>query len=234
MTISKNAHVNNRYIPFRKSDIIEMCSREARLSESHVKEFQDLCQILEALFHFEFHKRLETLKNCYAPFNPDADTRAVFSYSEADKKNLQKQLVAELTEILNAANFETVTAEDPQQSLGEESLFKIKLVVDFNDFEEVIFFRRGASVKIETLLSFFGLRKKTFTFTNYERVAIFIKFKEEEYFKAKNQKNLYFVPGSTIIKLFQNVPKADLEMLFPNSRVRMKTIDKLIFIYHHR
>lgn len=32
----------------------------------------------------------------------------------------------------------------------------------------------------------------------------------------------------TLIKLFQNVPKADLEMLFPNSEVRMKTIDKLI------
>jgi hypothetical protein len=32
----------------------------------------------------------------------------------------------------------------------------------------------------------------------------------------------------SLIKLFHNVPKADLEMLFPNSRVRMKTIDKLI------
>jgi uncharacterized integral membrane protein len=39
---------------------------------------------------------------------------------------------------------------------------------------------------------------------------------------------LNFTPGSTIIKLFQNVPKTDLEMLFPNSEVRMKTIDKLI------
>jgi hypothetical protein len=228
MTISESASRKNRYIPFRKSDIVEMCSREAPLSESDVKEFRDLCQILEALFHFEFHKRLETLKNCYAPFNPDTDTRAVFSYSEIYKKNLQKQLVAELTEVLNAANFETVTAEDLRQALGEESLFKIKLVVDFDDFEDVIFFRRGASVKQETLVRFFGLRKKIYNFTNYERVAIYVKYKEEEYFKAQNQKNLYFVPGSTIIKLFQNVPKADLEMLFPNSKVRMKTIDKLI------
>ena len=35
-----------------------------------------------------------------------------------------------------------------------------------------------------------------------------------------------FEPGSTIVKLFQNVPKADLEMLFPNSEVRMRPIDK--------
>ena len=30
------------------------------------------------------------------------------------------------------------------------------------------------------------------------------------------------------LKLFQNVPKADLEMLFPNSEVKMRPLDKLI------
>src|SRR4029453_9082467 len=35
-------------------------------------------------------------------------------------------------------------------------------------------------------------------------------------------------PGSTIIKLFQDVPRADLEMLFPNAQVRMRRIDKLL------
>ena len=100
--------------------------------------------------------------------------------------------------------------------------------MDFDDFEDVIFFRRGESIKEETLVKLFGLSKKTFQFTNYERVAIYIKFKEKPYFDSQKRKNLYFEPGSTIIKLFHNVPKADLEMLFPNSKVRMKTIDKII------
>jgi hypothetical protein len=100
--------------------------------------------------------------------------------------------------------------------------------VDFEDFEDVIFFRRGETVKEEILIKFFGLSKKNFQFTNYERVAIYIKFKEAAYFEKQKRKNLYFEPGSTIIKLFHNVPKADLEMLFPNSKVRMKTIDKII------
>jgi hypothetical protein len=183
---------------------------------------------LEALFHFEFHARLEKLKVCFGPFNPDADTRSIFSTSESEKKNLQKQLVSELTAVLDAANFEKVTAQDLKQALDEESLFQIRLEVDFDDFEDVIFFRRGESIKIETLVKLFGLSKKKFQFTNYERVAIYIKFKEKSYFDSQSRKNLYFEPGSTIIKLFHNVPKADLEMLFPNSKVRMKTIDKII------
>ncbi|MGD8739777.1 MAG: TMEM143 family protein, partial [Desulfobacterales bacterium] len=219
---------SDRFIPFTKSDVIEMCMKDAQLTEAEAEGFRDFCRILEALFHFEFHARLEKLKACYGPFNPDADTRRIFNTSESEKKNLQKLLVSEMTAVLDAANFEKVTAEDLQQALGEESLFQIRLEVDFDDFEDVIFFRRGESIKEETLVKLFGLSKKTFQFTNYERVAIYIKFKEKSYFDSQERKNLYFEPGSTIIKLFHNVPKADLEMLFPNSKVRMKTIDKII------
>jgi hypothetical protein len=35
-------------------------------------------------------------------------------------------------------------------------------------------------------------------------------------------------PGVTLLKLFQNVPKADLEMLIPNTTVRMFNLDKLL------
>ena len=218
----------NRFIPFRKADIIEMCVNDSRLSEDDQNLFRQFCNTLGNHIHFEFHHQVETLKNCYFPFNPDADTRLKYDHSEQEKKELQKKLVETLAEVLNAANFQKITDTDLKEALAEESLFKIRLGVDFNDFEEVLFYQRGESTKQETLVKFFGLKKKPITFTNFERVLIYIKFKGEDYFKAKDQKALYFTPGSTIIKLFQDVPKADLEMLFPNSEVRMKTIDKLI------
>jgi uncharacterized protein YrzB (UPF0473 family) len=205
-----------------------MCITDGRLSDDDSTLFRDFCRILESLIHFEFHYQLETLKDCYAPFNPDADTRLIQTYSPQDKQRLQKKLVESMSQVLNAANFEEVTQTDLREALGEESLFKILLEVDFRDFEEVIFYRRGESKKQETLVQFFGLKKKPIEFTNYERVAIYIKFKEADYFDARNRSSHNFSPGSTIIKLFQDVPKADLEMLFPNSEVRMKTIDKFM------
>ena len=220
--------IRNRFIPFRKADIIEMCINDSRLSKHDQNLFRRFCHILGSLIHFEFHHQVEMLKDCYSPFNPDADTRLNYDYSEQEKNELQKKLVETLTEILNAANFQKITKTDLEEALKEESLFKIRLRVEFKDFEEVLFYQRGESTKKETLVKFFGLKKEPITFTNYERVVIYIKFKKKDYFNAKKQKNLYFTPGSTIIKLFQNVPKADLEMLFPNSEVRMKTVDKLI------
>ena len=114
----------NRFIPFRKADLVEMCVKDLRLAEAEVKEFKEFCQILEALFHFEFHTRLEKLKTYYGPFNPDADTRKVYNYSEPEKKNFQKKLVSEMTAVLNAANFEKITAEDLQQALSDNLYFK--------------------------------------------------------------------------------------------------------------
>ena len=205
-----------------------MCITDERLSDLDQGLFRDFCRILESLIHFEFHHQLETLKDCYAPFNPDADTRLIRTYTAQERQTLQKKLVEAMNEVLNAANFEKVTQTDLKEALGEESLFKIRLEVDFQDFEEVIFYCRGESKKRETLVKFFGLKKQPIEFTNYDRVAIYIKFKEAAYFEGRKRESHNFSPGSTIIKLFRNIPKADLEMLFPNSEVRMKTIDKLI------
>lgn len=222
------SRMRGRFVPFRKADLISMCLDAGLVPQKAASDFHDFHRILEALLHYEYHRLLESLKNAYAPFNPDADTRPIRIHDDDQHQQDQKTFVQEMRRLLDAANFEPVTEKDLKEALGEESLFKIRLAVDFNDFEEVLFFRRGESRRRETLVSFGGLKKTTVTFTNYDRVVVYIQFKEADYFAASGRRDIPFKPGATVIKLFHNVPKADLEMLFPNSDVRMRTIDKLI------
>jgi len=65
-------------------------------------------------------------------------------------------------------------------------------------------------------------------FTNYARVLIYARFKGADHFAGTDPDRLPFQPGSTIVKLFQNVPRDDLEMVFPNVQVRMRGIDKAL------
>ena len=215
-----------RYIPFRKHDIITMCAKE--LTKDQQTYFKQLCELLASLIHFQYHGTLESLKNNYAPFDPNSDTRLINSVTDEQKAQCQRDFAKDFANVLNAANFEVITHQDLQDALNEESLFKVRLEVEFEDFEEVVFYRRGESQLSETITSFWGLRKKPLHFTNYDRVAVFIRFKDKAYFESKNKLPMGFEPSSTIVKLFQNVPKADLEMLFPNSEVRMRPIDKII------
>jgi len=217
----------DRFIPYRKQDIIEMCVRELTRNNSAVS-FRQFCDLLSNSLHVEYHQTLESLKNDYAPFDPNADTKQLEPYTPEQKLQCQANFADNFARVLNAANYEKITDQDLQDALTEESLFKVRLEVEFDDFEQVVFYRRGESQLTETITSLFGLRKQTINFTNYDRVAIFITFKDKVHFDGKNKTLFGFEPGSTIVKLFQNVPKADLEMLFPNSEVRMRPIDKAL------
>jgi hypothetical protein len=237
LTITLNSHYltikklinmpNERFIPYRKQDIVEMCSQEL-MNESTTLSFQQFCQLLSSVMHFDYHELLESLKNNYAPFDPNSDTKQLETLSLAEQEQCQAAFADNFSKILNAANFEKVTEQDLKEALTEESLFKVRLEVEFDDFEQVVFYRRGESQLSETITSLWGLRKQTINFTNYDRVAVYITFKDKAYFAQKKKQPFGYEPSSTIIKLFQNVPKADLEMLFPNSEVRMRPIDKAI------
>ncbi len=219
--------MREKFIPYRRSDIIAMCLDDGVLTDDNRQQFKSFCQIITSLFHFELHKKLEYLKDCYAPFNPDADT-IVLNSEQSTKDELKLNLECELKQVLEQANYEAVSEADLNEALQHESLFRVKLQVDFNDFEKVLFFRRGAKQKTEIILRWFGLKKQSVNLQVYDRVLIYVRFKKQDYFDKKNRTDLYFEPGSTIIKLFRNVPKNDLEMLFPNTEVRMKPIDKLM------
>ena len=217
-----------RFIPFRKSDVVTMCADE--VTDEEREPFRAFVELLESLLHHEFRGRLEALKDAYFPFNPDADVRTVREPSAAERDAAQERLVEELSALAEAANFERISADDLDRAFVEESLVKVRLEADFDDFEQVVFYRRGVHTREEQVKRWFGLRRTDITFTNYGKVLVYVKFKDAAHFQALGKKvdDLPFAPDSMIIKLFQDVPRADLEMLFPNARVRMRAIDKLL------
>ena len=205
-----------------------MCADEVPAEER--ESFRAFTELLASLVHQEFRTRLEVLKDAYHPFNPDTDTRTIAEPAPAERQVAQERLVAELTALAEDANFERISADDLSRAFDEESLMKVRLEADFDDFEQVVFHRRGVRTRREEVKHLLGLRRRTIEFTNYAKVLVFVKFKDADHFEARGEDvdGLPFTPGSTIIKLFQDVPRADLEMLFPNAQVRMRLVDKLL------
>ena len=216
------------HLPLRRHQLVELCAADPRLAASDREAFRDFCRILSGVFHFEFHAELERLKACHAPFDPDTDTVELAAPGQDELPRLHADLVAGLERVLRAANYERVPHATLVESLQGESLFQVRLAVDFEDFEQILLFRRGQSEREATVATWGGLRKKTISFVNYSRVVLLVRFRPAEYFAAQPRRDLAFAPGTTVIKLFRNVPAADLEMLFPNTTVRMKTLDKLL------
>ena len=216
------------FIPFKASDIVEMCLDDAESASRKLEPqaFRSLAKMLSYVFHHEFHQKLEKLKAAYAPFDPDADSRSLYPLSDQGVIKARKELFEGLTDVLEKANYVPLTREQLEKSLANSSLFKIRLDVDFDDFDDLVFFVRGERRREEIVKKFF--RKKTVQFDLFERVAVYVRFKDQPYFDALGRENLEFTPGSTVLKLFRNVPKGDLEVLIPNVQVKMRGIDKLL------
>ena len=217
-----------RFIPFRRISVVAMCADD--LPEQERESFRAFTELLASLLHHEFRARLEALKDTYQPFNPNTDTRTLVELTPAERQAAQRHLVDELTALAEDANFERISTDDLGRAFTEESLVKVRLEADFDDFEQVVFYRRGERTRSEEIKDLFGLRRRTLEFTDYGKVLVYVKFKDAAHFEQQGRKvdRLPFTPGSTIIKLFQDVPRADLEMLFPNAQVRMRRIDKLL------
>ena len=211
-----------RFIPFRRTDLVQMCLSLERLDAEQKFAFDAGLQRIEGYFHQEFRQLKQELKHAYGPLDPDADTRVVEEFRDGQASD---RLAILLEQVLDRANYERVTRTQLEQALNSASLFNLKLQVDLEEFEEALLFTRGASPRTEQVSYLFGLRQRTVDFVNYDRVVLYLRFKED--IDADSTLG-GCQPGSTMIKLFQNVPGADVEMLFPNTRVGMRLLDKLL------
>ena len=216
------------FIPFRVSDLLQLCLDADEMPSQHKRRFEKICVLLTRYYHLTFHRKLSALKDSYAPFNPDSDTLPIEQFSESALRDKQSQLRDVLVDVVIAANFKPVRQEDLDKALEEESLFNIRLNVDFDDFDQILFYRRGESIGNGEVRKWYSWKTTPIQFTNYERVLIYVKFKEQAYFDARGKTELFFKPGTTMLKLFRNIPKADLEMLFPNTEVAMRVQDKIM------
>lgn len=210
------------FIPFRRADVLAMLLADNALSTADKERFEQARELIESYFKQDFYQIKQQLKDAYAPLDPDADTRLVAEFRQPSAAVGLSQM---LEAVLERANYEKVTDKGLKKALRSHSLFQIRLHVELDDFEEVLLYTRGPSQREETLREFMGLWKRKVKFINYDRVVLYIRVKDN----IDSASTLgVCLPGSTLLKLFQNVPAADLEMLFPNIRVGMRLLDKMM------
>lgn len=220
--------MSEHFIPFRRSDLLACLLEEEPQAER--PGVGQLAEILFATFHHEFHRDLERLKDLYAPLDPNRDTRALLDAVAIDVPTREATVLQGLEAVLAKGNYRMVDPAELQQALNQESVFQVKLHAQLEDFATLTLFARGSRTAEEVRRQWFGLRKRPMAVAYYERVVVYARFKDAAAFSAKRLKNLPFKPGTTILKLFQNIPKADLEMLLPNTEVRMRLTDHAVIL----
>lgn len=219
------------FIPLNRRELIELCIEDGQLSSNETQQFRDFCEILSAYFHFQFHGTLESIKENYAPFNPNVDVQSKAPHTPGELRNMQDILVADFRHLLEKSNYIELSKRTLRRAMEERSLIPLRTDVDLSDFQTLVCYYRGDIDQNTEEKGFLG-RKKTRTVNILKRVVLLIQFKSDAYFKKRgiDPVTLNYIPGKIYLYFYKNVPKYDLELLFPNVKTSMTWRDRLILL----
>lgn len=217
------ADSRDQYIPLRKADIVAAILADGGLHGAEAEDFRILARMLASIFHYEYHARLEALRDAYFFFQPDREAPPL---PPEERARAYAGLVSAFSGIMQAANFAEVTREEIAEAERTEALVRVRTKTSSEDFAEVRFFRRGRRREQGVRKSWWGLRKTQVAFDVYDNVIVFIALKDA--LTPHHNRRGRLRPGSVIIKYFRDIPKPDLNMLFPNVKVVMSLADKLV------
>jgi len=215
------------FIPLRKSDLIELLSKDKKLSAAEREPFRQFCILVSAVFHFEYLKELEALKDAYAAFDPDTDTKSLRPVSGAERDKDEERLFEKFTALMGRANFKRLAREEMRQALQEvATVAGVQTQVDLNMFIRLNVFVRGDVMGKIHRRSWKKLwRKEEIHIPLYQRLVLIVRLKPHKRLDRDIDTSRVY------LKVFKDIPKVDQDMLLPGARVRFSRLDQALIIY---
>jgi hypothetical protein len=218
------------FIPLRKSDLIQLLCKDKQLPFAEREPFRQFCILVSSVFHFEYLKQLEELKDAYAPFDPDADTRPLKPVTPDEREKNEEELFGKFTALMERANFKRLSREEIQRALQEVATVSgINTQVDMDLFERLEIFVRGdvmGTFSRRPLTKFW--RREEYKVPMYQRLVLIVKLKPG---RRLNRLGGDIDTSRVYLKIFKDIPKADQDMLLPGARVRFTRLDQALIIY---
>ena len=196
----------------------------------------------------QYNAQLSELLQTYEPFSPDSDLLVTRTFTPEERRAMQKRVVELVELILKQANYKRIDPADMQMILTRESTYGLDLTVDFTAFDECLICYRGATTRSEQRRSFKKfLRKEEFEVPIFQRLFLLFKLKpfetrvhevmvQEKVSRREAERSVRRLraplPAAVkedyiYLKLFKNIPRNDIEMIFPNTSVKFRPFDKL-------
>jgi len=219
--------------------------------DGNAAEARRFLRYLDYWRRHSYAARLLALEQTYEPFSPDSDLLRTREFSAEERRAMQKRVVEGVAELLEQCNFTRVDPANVHFILTKDSAYGLDLQVDLDAFEEILIYYRGATTITERRrdVKKAYMRWKEVKVPVFQRLCLLFKLKpfedrvrevmaERKVDRKEAERHVRQLRGllpATVtsdyiyIKLFKNMPRSDVEMIFPNTKVRFRLFDKIKF-----
>lgn len=212
----------DRSLPLRRADLVAALARQPVLCETGQAKIAALARRITKLFHLEYFTRRETLKDLYVEMNPDRRGRDPLIVADSH----YAEFLAELRIALQAANFNEVSRDEIDWSEENMGRVRAKVLVPWDLYSDIRLFVRGRRMRPIRWRSLWGLKRNQAEGIVYDQVVVVTRVRDD--LTEKEQQRTELRPGALYLKLFRDIPGADLNTLFPHGRVVMSALDRLM------
>ena len=239
-----------KFLPLTRRALIERLTAPELWPSGVSVEARRFFRYLDFWRQQSYVARLSELEQTYEPFSPDSDLLVTRIFSTEERLIMQKRLVVQVRALLANANF-TEIKSDQIEIIAAGSFYGLDLQLELSIFDEVAVFYRGSATRTaskRTARKLF-LWKQEFDLPIFRRLCVLFKLKpfDVRVHEVMQQQNCdrksaeryvrklrsALPPGTSsdyvYLKLFKNIPHHDLEMVFPNTRVKFRLTDKVKF-----
>jgi len=236
------------FIPLTRFALMERLTAPQAWPKGEARAARRFFNYLDYWRHQRYGMKLLELEQSYEPFSPDSDLLLTRKFTQDELDHMQGSVIEQMREILKRANYEEIDPQVITDIMTAETHYGLDLHVDFTLFEECLVFYRGASTRKDqrrTLRKF--LRKEEFDVPIFQRLFLLFKMKpleksireimakeklsrkEAERMAKKQRAHLpaLVTDDNIYMKLFKNIPRSDVEMVFPNTVVKYRMFDKI-------
>jgi hypothetical protein len=236
------------FLPITRSALVDRLTRPQAWQAGQAGQARRFFKYLAYWRQQQHNAAAVALDQTYELFNPDSDLLMTRQYTDNERYAMQTRVSANIRTLLQQANYRRLDPSEIELVLTQESHYGLDFELDLEAFEELEVYFRGAFTRKDQRRAFRKFyRKEEFDVPIFQRLCILFKLKPveqriEEVMHARKvdrikatkivNKLRKLVPEGVsheniYLKLFKNMPRSDVEMIFPNTRVKFRLMDKI-------
>jgi hypothetical protein len=215
------------YIPLRKSDLVTLLCRDKQLPAERREGVRQFCTLASAVFHFEYQQWLEELKDAYAAFDPDSETKPLDPLQADGRTARLDKVFAAFIRLMERANFKRLTPDEVRQAVQAHAAARgLQTDVDLSVFERLEVFVRGEGFGSPPRRAWWNLwQKQAERVPLFHRLVLIVKLRPHRRLPKDIRTDVVF------LKVFKDIPKESLGMFQPGARIRLSRVDQALIVY---
>jgi Protein of unknown function (DUF3754) len=216
------------FVPIQVQKLVEYLIARQELSPRQLSTFRQVCEDADRIVHEQTHSYHTRFLPAYLPLDPDSDTKDPQQSIAADAPTTEQSLtdpteaIEICAEILQQAGYRKLSQESIEQCVGVASQWGVPLHVDFTVFARLEVYARGDIIGQRLRRRLRKLyRKEHVDVPIYQRMVVMFQLRRDD----ETQETL--AASALHLRLFKNIPKQDVDMLLPGTRIRLSGADRV-------